>query len=423
MEIFREIGADHPTAQFESGERPVTREDVWTEGAVIAKRYRLAKLVGEGGMGRVFEALDCIEGRRVALKLVSFLGEESAQIEARFEREIQVLDTLRGSAFVKVLDHGVTSGGGYIAMELLEGETLSMRLSREGRLDIATTLGVVRGVADALGEAHDMAIVHRDLKPSNIFLERDAARVRLLDFGIAKDLWSTSTITAAGHVLGSPHYVSPEQARAIPVDHRTDLFSLGVILYRCLTGSRPFEGNLGRLLTRIVEDDPSPPSRLVPSLPASIDVFFVKALAKRPDDRFQDAKQMREAFEEACAELFSDRMSATTAPPPLRARTITSDRTRVASTSYEEYARRASEGARISAHPTVELDLAAAAALPSAPPAPRMRAPSEAIEIVAPPPPAAPSRPPRTSTFPYELVVGALMLAVIASIVLFVALR
>lgn len=333
---------DPEEASWASGERSVVVSEQWSIGQIVAERYRLDRLVGEGGMSRVFAAHDTIESREVALKLVSFDRGDRAQLEARFKREIEVAMQLRGAPFVTVHDHGLRADCAYIAMDLLVGESLQARLARVGKLDLFATLSMLRGVARGLAVAHELCIVHRDLKPSNVFFATDDTSevVRLLDFGIAKDLWTSSKLTQAGVMLGSPHYVSPEQAKCADLDHRSDLWSLGVILYRCLTGHRPFDGPLSTLIVRIVTEKQTAPSRLV-ALSPSVDAFFDRALAKRPEDRFQDVASMVEALEVIAAEglaVDSQRLSISHRSTPVVPHRRLSDATQLAAASYETYA-------------------------------------------------------------------------------------
>lgn len=333
---------DPEEASWASGERSVVVAQPWSVGQVVADRYRLERLIGEGGMSRVFAAHDLSEGREVALKLVSFDRGDRTQLEARFKREIEVAMQLSGSPFVRVHDHGLRADCAYIAMDLLIGESLQERLSRVGKLDLFATLSMLRGVARGLAIAHELCIVHRDLKPSNVFfaVEDDAEVVRLLDFGIAKDLWTSAKLTQAGVMLGSPHYVSPEQAKCSDLDHRSDLWSLAVILYRCLTGHRPFDGQLSNLIVRIVTEKHQPPSRLA-ALPPAVDAFFERALAKRPEDRFQDVASLVEALETIAADglgVESQRLSISHRSTPVVPHRRVSDATQLAAASYETYA-------------------------------------------------------------------------------------
>lgn len=425
--------SDSSVSSGASGERAIQTDSAWARGTLIADRYRLADQIGEGGMGRVFAAHDELVGRDVAIKIVSFDRGDRDQLESRFRREVEIAMQLHGAPFVPVLDHAIRVECAYLAMELLDGESLQSYLSREGRLDRDATLHMLRGVAGGLAIAHDLCIVHRDLKPSNVFLARGglAEGIRLIDFGIAKDLWTSSKLTMAGALLGSPHYASPEQARCVEIDHRSDLWSLGVILFRCLTGRRPFEGKLSQLVVRIVNEKHPAPSKLVTSLPASVDEFFERALAKRPEARFQDVREMLAAFEQvvagwpgadrrAQAEVMTIRAAAPIETPSTSGERI-SERTVMGGESYETYAALASTE-RNSIDLTVEIDSPLhAQAFPSAAPA-ALAAPQVAADAAAP----LGKQRVESSELPsrlWETSITALMLIVVAVVVLWIASR
>lgn len=271
----------------------------------------------------------------MALKIVALAGAERSQIEARFRQEVAFAMHLRGPSFVPLLDSGIRDEFAYIAMELLEGESLEDRLERAGRLSPTDSLGLLRGIAQGLQLAHGRGIVHRDLKPSNIFFSRRARRsdsdigapspaatgssgesVRILDFGVAKHLWAAAKITRKGAIVGTPHYLSPEQARGAPVDQRTDGWSLGVLLFRCLTGVRPFgDGSPSQIVLRIVRERHARASDMVPGFPTDVDRFFDRALAKRETDRFPDVPAMVSAFSRLIQQHFL-RFERTTWRPP-----------------------------------------------------------------------------------------------------------
>lgn len=384
LDAFR--GDDAGETSWVSGERPVEVRPEWGPGQVLADRYRIEKAIGEGGMSRVFAAFDTKDSRRVALKVVDFERGERSQLEARLKREIEVAEQLTGEAFVPMFDHGIRADCAYIAMELLDGESLQARLSRRGKLGAHATLELVRGIAVGLRAAHELCIVHRDLKPSNVFFSRSGRpgqeRVRLLDFGIAKDQWTSSKLTHAGALLGSPHYVSPEQARAQEVDHRSDLWSLAVMAYRCLTGARPFDGNLTQLIVRIVKQPHAPASKLAPELGPKLDTFFERALAKKADERFQDVDTLVAALTDVLTDApldadpfendpISKRMTPQRSHPPVKLVSAStppsrqasksqrpsepvSERTQMAAASYDTYVAAITPD-RASFHPTVEV--------------------------------------------------------------------
>jgi len=236
------------------------------------------------------------------MKFVDGQARVHPELVARFELEAKVEAQLRSPHVVQVFDHGIWQGIPYIAMEYLEGEALADRLYRLGHLDPEVTYRIVAHVARALTVAHAHGIVHRDLKPENIFLVPgdDGEVIKVLDFGVAKFStgWSVSRVTKTGLLVGTPLYMSPEQARGTrEIDGRADLWSLAVIAYQCLTGSLPFlsEG-LGDLLAKIMFDPIPRPSDAMPNLPAEIDGWWILASSRDLDSRFQTAKELADAF-------------------------------------------------------------------------------------------------------------------------------
>jgi serine/threonine-protein kinase len=277
-----------------------------TVGDVLGGRYRLAQPLGRGGMGSVWRAEHLSLSSPVAVKLIHARAAESPDAQARFLREAQAAAALRSPHVVQVLDHGVEEGVPFIVMELLEGESLGARLARLGALSPAETSRIVTHVARAIAKAHEAGIVHRDLKPDNVFLVDDGheGTTKVLDFGIAKiadGFGETGSSTHTGAVLGSPHYMSPEQARGTrAVDHRTDLWALGVIAFQCLTGRRPFEGAvLGDLLLRICAE-PIPVPSAIAHVPPGFDAWFARATERDPDRRFQSATDLAESLRQLC---------------------------------------------------------------------------------------------------------------------------
>ncbi|MBS2015644.1 MAG: serine/threonine protein kinase [Deltaproteobacteria bacterium] len=285
-------------------------EQEWVPGRVIADRYALQSVLGRGGMAVVWRAEHTRLRSPVAVKLLGDAVAGQPDAVPRFLREAQACAAIRGANVVQVLDFGVEEGTPYIAMELLEGETLRERLERVGRLTASETLGVVEPVAKAIARAHKRGIVHRDLKPGNIHLcrpddDEDGEIVKVLDFGIAKILEGASVgqLTMTGQLLGTVGYMSPEQARGrMDLDHRSDLWSLGVIAYQCLVGALPYpEGNAIELRLAICAGPIPVPSEVAPGLrlPEAFDAWFARATRRSPDERFQSAAEMAEGLRSA----------------------------------------------------------------------------------------------------------------------------
>jgi serine/threonine-protein kinase len=282
------------------------------KGLVLAKRFRLVAKLGEGGMGSVWRADDLTLDSQVAVKLIDPNIASSTEALGRFKREAQAAAALRSVHVVQILDHGfdVENGLPFIAMELLEGESLAARLTRLKRLPAMDTADTLSQVARALTRAHEKGIVHRDLKPDNIFLVREGENeiAKVLDFGIAKRtgvLGNTGGVkTNTGAMLGTPYYMSPEQALGqSTIDHRTDIWSLGIIAYECLTGLRPFDKEtLGALLMAICNEPLPVPSTVAP-VPAGFDAWFAKVAARKPEERFASAAEATAELRLVCGHL------------------------------------------------------------------------------------------------------------------------
>ncbi|WP_437987420.1 protein kinase domain-containing protein [Sorangium sp. So ce117] len=272
------------------------------EGSVVAGRYRLERMLARGGMGAIWVARHLQLDATVAVKLMAPEYAASSAARARFEREARAAAQLKIPNVVHVHDYGLEGDTPFLVMELLDGEDLETRLSREGRLSTAATLGIVTQVCKALRRAHEAGIVHRDLKPANLFLSRqdEDELVKVLDFGIAKAQGTllAGNETKTGTLVGSPYYMSPEQVRrSKTLDWRSDLWSVGVIAYRCLTGRLPFPGEeIGEVFVAICTEDVPLASSVVPELGPAVDGFFSRALARDPAHRFQGASELAEAL-------------------------------------------------------------------------------------------------------------------------------
>jgi serine/threonine-protein kinase len=284
---------------------------------VLAGRYRLEERLSGGGMGAIWRAEHLTLQAPVAVKLIDRDAVHDEQTVARFLREAKAAAALRSPHVVQILDYGMDDGVPFIVMELLEGETLAQRLKRVRRLTATDTARFVSHVGRAVGRAHEAGIVHRDLKPENVFIvhNEDEDIAKVLDFGVAKVEHGVLSLegerTQTGSILGTPYYMSPEQAQGNKaVDHRSDLWSLGVIAFECLTGKRPFYSDgLGDLVLQICVRELPVPSE-VAAVPIGFDAWFAKAVARDPDARFQSAREMSDALREAlCIEARDVRAS------------------------------------------------------------------------------------------------------------------
>jgi serine/threonine protein kinase len=266
-------------------------------GTVIAGRFKLIELLGTGGMGSVWKAEHLSLKSLVAVKIISADGVLNESQLSRFMREAQSAAALRSPHVVQILDHGVNDGIPWIAMELLEGESLASRITRLGHLSIAQTARILTHIARAATKAHDAGIVHRDLKPDNVFLvaNDDDEIAKVLDFGIAKthrlDL-AEGESTRTGSLVGTPFYMSPEQLRGMKtIDYRADIWSMGVIAYECLTGVRPFTSDSLGDLVLVVCTQPGPVPSEKHEVPSGFDAWFERATQKDPKERFSRADQ------------------------------------------------------------------------------------------------------------------------------------
>jgi eukaryotic-like serine/threonine-protein kinase len=262
---------------------------------VLNDRYEMEKTLGEGGMARVYRGTDRVLGRTVAIKVLAgkYAGDES--FVTRFRREAQAAARLNHPHVVSVFDTGDDGDRHYIVMEYVEGETLGDLLRRQGRLPPDRAAAIAADVATALETAHETGLVHRDVKPGNVMLDRDG-RVKVMDFGIARAA-ADDTLTQTGLVLGTASYLSPEQAQGMPVDARSDIYSLGCVLYEMLTGRPPFVADTPvSIAYKHVNEEPRPPSEVEPSVPPALDAAVMRALAKDPEDRFPTAAAFRSAI-------------------------------------------------------------------------------------------------------------------------------
>jgi eukaryotic-like serine/threonine-protein kinase len=257
---------------------------------IFDRRYVIKRKLGSGGMADVYLAEDQELGRRVALKLLDERHSADEQFVERFRREAQSAAGLNHPNIVSIFDRGLAEGTYYIAMEYLDGRTLKELLVRNGPTPIPIAIDYARQILSALSFAHRNGIVHRDIKPHNIVVGGDG-RLKVTDFGIARS--GTSQMTEVGSIVGTAQYLSPEQARGAPVDPRSDLYSLGVVLYEMLTGTVPFTGDTPvEIAMKHLSQVPKPPSELRPEVPHDLDAVVMRALAKDPAQRYGSAEEM-----------------------------------------------------------------------------------------------------------------------------------
>ena len=291
--------------------------------ALVGKRvdkYEIVRVIGRGGMGTVYEALNTTIGKRVAMKFVDAQTAQSKESIARFQREAEAASAVESAHIVEIFDSGVADDGiPYIVMELLRGEDLGHRIKRCGRLEIGEAVHIVAQILRGLHRAHEAGIVHRDLKPDNIFLvdrDDDQSFSKILDFGISKVQRQggvpVHTLTRQGTVLGTPFYMSPEQAQALPdIDGRTDLWSVGAILYECLTGRPPYTGtSYEQVIVNICMYDAEDVRAHNPAVPEAIARVIARALARDRSERFATAREVLEALKAATGGMISSRSGA-----------------------------------------------------------------------------------------------------------------
>jgi len=259
-------------------------------GRTFDTRYVIERKLGSGGMADVYLAEDQELGRRVALKLLDDRHASDEQFVERFRREAQSAAGLNHPSIVSIFDRGYAEGTYYIAMEYLDGRTLKELLVKNGPTPVPIAIDYARQILGALAFAHRNAIVHRDIKPHNIVVGGDG-RLKVTDFGIARS--GASQMTEAGSIVGTAQYLSPEQARGAPVDPRSDIYSLGVVLYEMLTGKVPFSGDTPvEIAMKHLSQVPEPPSKLRDGIPHDLDAVVMRALAKDPEQRYATAEEM-----------------------------------------------------------------------------------------------------------------------------------
>jgi serine/threonine protein kinase len=288
-------GQDQTVAQAASGAPAAPAFGPPVEPGEVGRLgpYRVVKELGRGGMGAVYAALDTRLDRRLALKVMLPRYAADPAAKARFLREARAAARVKHDNVITVYEADERDGVPYIAMEFLEGYPLDQYLRKKGGPTIPQVLRIAAEAAAGLAAAHKLGLVHRDVKPANLWLEAPHGRVKVLDFGLARPVDAEVELTQSGAVVGTPAYMSPEQARGERVDHRTDLFSLGAVLYRLCTGKLPFEGpTTMAVLMALGTQEPRPVRELNPSVPGSLAALIHQLLAKKADDRPRTAEEV-----------------------------------------------------------------------------------------------------------------------------------
>ena len=306
-------------------------------GTLFDGRYQVLRKLGAGGMANVYLAEDQELGRRVAIKILNERHANDEQFVERFRREAKNAAALSHPNIVSIYDRGEAEGTYYIAMEYLEGRSLKELIVSRGPAPINVAVEYARQILSALRFAHLKGIVHRDIKPHNVLVAGDG-RVKVTDFGIARA--GASQMTEAGSIVGTAQYLSPEQARGASVDQRSDVYSLGIVLYELLTGAVPFNGDTPvEIAMKHLSQPPEPPSVKRPEIPRELDLVVMRALAKDPDDRYQSAEEMEADLErvargagvsQATEDSATQIMRAPTAPLAVTAATMIAPPHRVA---------------------------------------------------------------------------------------------
>ena len=289
-------------------------------------QYKILRTLGAGGMGTVYLGEHVLLGRRAAIKTLLSALSNHRELVDRFFNEARAISSISDPGVVSVFDFGYhVDGTAYIVMEFLEGESLADRLDRIDRLRLVDALRLARQLSSSLAAAHERGIVHRDLKPGNVFLVRDpevtgGERTKILDFGICKlDDPDGTTTTQTGAMLGTPVYMSPEQCRgAGAVDHRSDIYALGCVLFHMTTGRPPFDvEGVGDYIAAHLKEPPPIPSSIVPELPPAVDALLLQCLAKDPELRLSSMSEVQEAIDHVLAKLSDSGAAAQAVPKPM----------------------------------------------------------------------------------------------------------
>jgi len=295
-ELIRELDGASPSVggRREAGARDPEWGQRLMPGDMFAERYLILGRLGEGGMGVVYRATDSNLGEPVALKMISSkIASDPVSLE-RFKREVILARRVTHRNACRIHDTGEFRGIPFVSMELIEGKSLRAVLRDEHRLSLARGLPIARQILEGLSAAHEVGIVHRDLKPENIMIA-EGGRAVIMDFGLSVAA-DSARLTKTGYILGSPHYMSPEQVRGGPVDARSDVYAMGVILFRIFTGELPFNGTRIEIYMAHLQHPPPRPSERAPEIQGPLEAIILRALEKQPDNRFASARELAKAL-------------------------------------------------------------------------------------------------------------------------------
>lgn len=261
-------------------------------GKIVDNRYEIISLIGVGGMANVYKAIDRLTGMQVAVKFLKEEFFENEELVRRFKNESKAISVLSHDSIIKVIDFNITDSEKYLVVEYIDGVTLKEFMDNHGKLSWQDTIVFAGIILSALGHAHSHGVVHRDLKPQNIMLTRDG-RLKIMDFGIAR-LATASQRTVTDKAIGSVHYISPEQVRGQSTDSRSDIYSMGIMMYEMLTGKLPFQSETAvSVALKQLSDEAQPISEIVPDVPKGLEQIIMKAIEKDPEKRYQSAEEMR----------------------------------------------------------------------------------------------------------------------------------